>query len=1159
MKTAFALLCISVAALGAAVPGAAGAGKGEGREPLLEYLARPELRPIYLLELRRLALEEGSLQALRDYAGMLLDEGRIGLASAFADSIEVDGSHLDALVMLIRAEGLLRGRDYERALAALDSLTSSFPVKPALIEAQYLRARCLFDLGRFEEARLHLEAIRDEGEGLRAGITFYLALCNEETGDIDEALDGFEVLHNAAFARGTAGLIRCHLRRGDVERATAVYREAAEREIELPLDERLGLLEVTAWGAPGLWKELLASVAADTTFSPDPLFENMVLDGLERGAEVGKYCDDLLARGGSDKLRYARAMSLESEQAAYDSLVAIAAGTEPVLRGPFIMAMARLASGSEDLAMPTQTQIDLVRAGPYWDKIAYPNEIIYWLNLRAGGVRSEDVWPVVEDYARPLAVGFDDRALLELGGLLERAGDTAKAIDLYTRIQASPVPSEAVFASEERAYSLGLKPPVEEDISLAVQEVAEGEKTSLEVALVFDERLRDYARAAGYYQRAAGETGDAEERDRIRLMAARAFSNDYIKNGNGASRDKALNSAAALAASAAVDPGDLIGLLKSSTGWLTLDLFRSTEAARALAAREDLDDAELLDLARVLYRLYERGDAPAYDLCLDVLGRLFELTPAPEAIEQAVFLDACIRLRKGDYPEALERFDACRRRARDSTVKKLSRMGMGDCYVGRGDLEKALENYDKAGASPSVSLRKARCYQALGRSEEALETSSSVLGIYTADETSVAARMLTGILSAGEARLPRDVFTLYFDRYHYLGMHETYGEYIPLLAAYDLALAGYDGLALRFLETIPRAHLDGVHCQVLLSAYDPVTGDHAGLFRAMLDHLSPNCKDALDSYARMKLRAELDCASGTDEICLPAGERFKQRFPLARRAADDIDAIRANMLYRDMYVGKADAIADSLFERGVRSELLADAVYRKGISFLLEKAGEEAKQNFLIMKEYFPESRLRPDVYFKLGTTYYITEAYDSSAAHFRMAADQGNVTLRQDALFNLGLALEESGDLAGASGAFYELAAGFPFSERFERALMRSAYCLEKNGLPLEARDIYKTLLEYAAGPETRAEANFWLGECLAEAGLHGEAALEFLRTGHLYPGEEAWAGTALYRAGMECQSAGLRAAAKLIYERNVSTFGLESTWGAASYEKLTEIVGER
>jgi len=60
-------------------------------------------------------------------------------------------------------------------------------------------------------------------------------------------------------------------------------------------------------------------------------------------------------------------------------------------------------------------------------------------------------------------------------------------------------------------------------------------------------------------------------------------------------------------------------------------------------------------------------------------------------------------------------------------------------------------------------------------------------------------------------------------------------------------------------------------------------------------------------------------------------------------------------------------------------------------------------------------------------------------------------------------------------------------------------------------------------------------------------------MRTAYLYPGQEAWAGTARYRAGVECESAGLTEGARLIYEENVAVFGRESTWGAASYERLT------
>jgi TolA-binding protein len=560
----------------------------------------------------------------------------------------------------------------------------------------------------------------------------------------------------------------------------------------------------------------------------------------------------------------------------------------------------------------------------------------------------------------------------------------------------------------------------------------------------------------------------------------------------------------------------------------------------------------------LLYRLYERGDAPAYDLCLGVVERLLEGEATARTAEQAAFLGAAIRLRKGDFPAALEGFEACRKGAKSLTIKRLCRVGMGDCYVGSGGLEKGLEHYGRAGDAPAVRMRKARCYQVLGRVPEALEASRGVLDIYTAKDVSVEARTLTAVLSATEQGLPPDAFRFFVERPHYLGVHEEHGDYILLLAAYDLALRGYEGLGVRLLEKAPLGQLEGVHCQVFLSAYDPVEGERAEFFAALSEHLRPNCKDELDSYARMKLGAELECMSGSYDLCEGAGERFKRRFRLAAGAANDIDAIRATSLYREMYVGKADVIADSLFKQGVRSELLADAVYRKGVSFLLEKANQEAKQTFLIMREHFPDTRLRPDIYFKLGTTYYITGAYDSSAAHFRFAADEGKVTLRQDALFNLGLALEEGGDLAAASEAFYELAVKFPYGDRFERALMRSAYCLEKNDLPVEASGLYRTLLEYAGRPETRAEANFWLGECLAKAGFHVEAALEFMRTGYLYPGEEAWAGTARYRAGMECESAGLKNAARLVYEENVRTFGRESTWGQASYEKLQELVGE-
>jgi pentatricopeptide repeat protein len=130
-------------------------------------------------------------------------------------------------------------------------VAAEFPEKPTMVECQYLRARCLFELGRYEEARLHLGAIWDKAEeGHQIGVTYYLALCLEELGNIGEAGDKYETLHRAGLGRGTAGLMRCHLRAGDVEDAQDVYREAIVRGVDLPHDEIWELLHVTEWGAP---------------------------------------------------------------------------------------------------------------------------------------------------------------------------------------------------------------------------------------------------------------------------------------------------------------------------------------------------------------------------------------------------------------------------------------------------------------------------------------------------------------------------------------------------------------------------------------------------------------------------------------------------------------------------------------------------------------------------------------------------------------------------------------------------------------------------------------------------------------------------------------------------------------------------------------------
>ncbi len=168
---------------------------------------------------------------------------------------------------------------------------------------------------------------------------------------------------------------------------------------------------------------------------------------------------------------------------------------------------------------------------------------------------------------------------------------------------------------------------------------------------------------------------------------------------------------------------------------------------------------------------------------------------------------------------------------------------------------------------------------------------------------------------------------------------------------------------------------------------------------------------------------------------------------------------------------------------------------------------------------------------------------------------DAGKASIVENAYFNLGLALEEAGRLDEASGAFRSLAMRFPFSERFDRALMRAAYTLEQAGRPEKAIPIYRDLLQYAEDPETAAEAIYWIGESYAEMGKPARAACEFLRVVHLFPDGGPWTGTAAFRAGMECEKAGLIDHALIIYRENVREFGTKTDWGRASEDRLDEL----
>jgi TolA-binding protein len=277
----------------------------------------------------------------------------------------------------------------------------------------------------------------------------------------------------------------------------------------------------------------------------------------------------------------------------------------------------------------------------------------------------------------------------------------------------------------------------------------------------------------------------------------------------------------------------------------------------------------------------------------------------------------------------------------------------------------------------------------------------------------------------------------------------------------------------------------------------------------------------------------------------------------------DLDARALNLLYREGLADSAARELDSLLVSEKEHSVPPTVIYRHGIQKLVDGKPDEAARVFHLIEEaYLGDDPERDDLYydtcFKLGTTYYMLEEFDSSAMYFELASHSGSASLVENALFNRGLALEEGERLDQAAGAFWKHAVTFPFSERFERSLMRSAYTLETEGRPEEAIRIYSGLLQYAETVDAAAEAMYWTGESYAEMGDELRAACEFLRVSYMFPDGGAWTGTSAFRAGLECEKAGLEDHAKRIYRDNIRRFGTESDWGKASEERLIEIEKE-
>ncbi|MFH1312029.1 MAG: tetratricopeptide repeat protein [Candidatus Eisenbacteria bacterium] len=1134
------------------------------REPsdtdFIEYLQKSNLTHLYAAELRNRCLEANDLAACNQYLAFLEHNRETDRAIAFTDSLKREDSHADLAIRLMKASALVDASRYSESVEILDEFIASLPPRDFLIQAAFLRARCRFELGQVDEALLNLRSVERFAAASQAAVfAVLLGACEEAKGNLARAETLYqEALEQEGSRDAAIGLLRCRLKQGRVAGFFDLRTDMMSRGTALPPGPSREIAIAVGELIPEVWHVLAGPVMADCGPRSDACraLVTSVVQIAESGEPVKAYCDSLLALDLppdlKQRVRYAWALSLAESTWAADTLASLAKrATQPDLKLRYASAAITPASGQVRPALAAGLAPGILR---FADRLSAGERFELASLLVDAGLNEEAVR--LAGAAREGRKAYPQSVGMAMASLMERAGQTTRARDIYELVGASLIPTGYSLEGGKRAYLLmdtNSASAGTEGLSTELERIASEGASDLELGGLF-ERLKDFERASKHYRRAVASPQEGTHPDVIKAKLIVSLGRQWMATGDDTARREAIELTDQIADSPEVSPAAVRAALEISTDWLRLDHDRAFRIAQKLSHRDDLSSGDLYESARILYTLFLERDGNVYTECVLALrGLLDEFPGSPDAPGAALLLGRA-KFVAGDYVGALEAYKSCLAKYDEDEIRPLCRLGVGECYLYSGGITDALSHFKQAGNSPEAMYNIAICH-------ELIEEDDSAQVYY---RRSLA--QLTDVSLAGAASLNLGLLVLERE-----GLDKALGELdSPLPAtrqqlsivrrvvrAYGLGLVGYRVLA---VEELTRVASEGgmFACEALILAASLAGQDDPTAASSLLEPGRERCDEIFGVFRLLEDRAAYACSGSSLKLCKQERMAFKERFPLAERSHRGLDIRTLLLLFREGEGDSASVMLDDLLATGRQHGLLAEAIYRKGIEYLVAADYRNAVETFSVIERDYPDHDLYRDACFKLGTAYYMSEGYDSSAIYFELATESREASLVENAFFNLGLAREKYGDLEGAARAFWSVAVRFPLSERFERSLMRTAYSLQRAGKPAEALPIYKGILNYAGDRETAAEALYWMGESFSEMGDHLRAAVEFMRVGHEFPGEAAWAGTSWFRAGNECEAAGLTDHAVAIYERTVSRFGKRTDWGKASAERLIAIMAQ-
>jgi TolA-binding protein len=228
------------------------------------------------------------------------------------------------------------------------------------------------------------------------------------------------------------------------------------------------------------------------------------------------------------------------------------------------------------------------------------------------------------------------------------------------------------------------------------------------------------------------------------------------------------------------------------------------------------------------------------------------------------------------------------------------------------------------------------------------------------------------------------------------------------------------------------------------------------------------------------------------------------------------------------------------------------ATYWRGEARYQDLKFNDAIQDWKDLVARAPQNPLAPRALFRVGLAWYRQQEYAQSENAFRQVLDDyGNTPdVAADARFNLGLTYKRMGRDPDAVAAYQAVVRDYPDSPLADMARIRIGYIYEDAGDFPKALDAYRDLASRNRG-KLGAEAQYLVGDCLIDLKQSGEALMAYDAVTTNFPGQGAWAVTALAKGAEILEAQGRYKEAMARYEKIVQS-APDPSWAASARQRI-------